>query len=83
MTEGKGNKPDRSDMPSTDKDHSDGKADQGGTDHTEDGWAAYRNWMSRVSHSGSRQIHADSSIYTWKGYKDWAEKVKRNWEADS
>ncbi len=83
MTEGNGKKPDRSDMPSTDTDHPASAANQNGDGRADDGWSAYHSWLTRVSHSSGRHIRADSSIYTWKGYKSWAEKVKRDWEADS
>ncbi len=83
MTEGNGKKPDRSDMPSSDKDHPRSTADQGGADRADDGWSTYRSWLTRVSHSSGRHSRVDSAIYTWKGYMDWTEKVKREWEPDS
>jgi hypothetical protein len=26
-----------------------------------------------------RRIAMDPSLYTWKGYRSWAEKVRRDW----
>ncbi len=43
-------------------------------------WDTYRNWLSKAPApaAGSR-IAADVSLYTWKGYRSWSDKVKRNW----
>ena len=47
------------------------------------GWDAYRKWLSTVSSrpSGDR-APLDHSIYSWKGYQSWADKVKQNWEPE-
>ena len=47
---------------------------------TAETWDAYRNWLSRAPAPTSRtRIAADASVYTWKGYRSWADKVKRSW----
>ena len=47
-----------------------------------EGWDAYRKWMSRVSGPAPRRSPVDASIYSWKGYHNWAEKVKQNWKPE-
>ena len=43
------------------------------------GWDAYRRWLSRVKLPDKRRIAMDPALYTWKGYRSWAEKVRRDW----
>ncbi|MEQ1803595.1 MAG: hypothetical protein ABL989_16825 [Gammaproteobacteria bacterium] len=43
------------------------------------GWDAYRRWLSRVQLPDKRRIAMDPALYTWKGYRNWAEKVRRDW----
>lgn len=45
-------------------------------------WEAYRRWLSRVQLPDRRRIAMDPSLYTWKGYRSWAEKVRRDWTPD-
>jgi len=45
------------------------------------GWDAYRGWLSNMDRTASRRRTA-RSIYTWKGYKTWAAKIRANWDAD-
>ena len=47
-----------------------------------EGWDAYRKWLSRVSGPAPRRSPVDPSIYSWKGYHNWAEKVKQNWKPE-
>ena len=49
---------------------------------TREGWDAYRKWLSRVSGQSTRRSPLDGSVYSWKGYHSWAEKVKQNWKPD-
>ena len=44
-----------------------------------DGWQQYRRWISKAPAPRSRRTGVDPSLYTWKGYRSWAEQVKRNW----
>lgn len=47
------------------------------------GWDAYRKWLSKVStKSPSERAPVDRSIYSWKGYHIWADKVKQAWKAE-
>ena len=44
-----------------------------------DGWQQYRRWVSEAPASNERRAGIDPSLYTWKGYRDWSDNVKRNW----
>lgn len=44
-----------------------------------DGWQQYRKWISKAPAPRKRRTGVDPSLYTWKGYRSWAEQVKRNW----
>lgn len=46
------------------------------------GWEAYRKWLSRVTTQPAQRTPIDSSIYSWKGYNNWAEKVRQTWKSD-
>lgn len=48
------------------------------------GWDAYRKWLSSVSTSRPQAERApvDASIYSWKGYHNWADRVRQSWKAD-
>ena len=46
------------------------------------GWDAYRKWLSRVTTQPAQRAPIDSSIYSWKGYNNWAEKVRQTWKSD-
>lgn len=46
------------------------------------GWDAYRRWLSRVQLPDKRRTAMDPALYTWKGYRNWAEKVRRDWSPD-
>lgn len=49
----------------------------------ETGWDAYRKWLSTV---GKRERPSrtplDRSVYSWKGYHSWADRIKEQWKAD-
>lgn len=44
-----------------------------------DGWQQYRRWISKAPVPNRRRNGLDPSLYTWKGYRNWTEQVKRNW----
>jgi hypothetical protein len=47
------------------------------------GWEAYRKWLSTVSGRETRnRTPIDDSVYSWKGYKNWTDKVKQSWKPD-
>ncbi len=44
-----------------------------------DGWQQYRHWISKAPAPRGRRTGVDPSIYTWKGYRNWTEQVRREW----
>lgn len=44
-----------------------------------DGWKKYRHWISKAPAPRNRRAGIDPALYSWKGYRDWSEQVKRNW----
>jgi len=46
------------------------------------GWEAYRRWLTRVQAPEKKRVPLDPGLYTWKGYRNWSEKVRRNWHSD-
>jgi hypothetical protein len=45
------------------------------------GWDAYRKWLSRVSTKPTTErAPLDHSIYSWRGYQTWADKVRQSWK---
>lgn len=46
------------------------------------GWDAYRKWLSRVSMQPARRTARDASIYSWRGYNNWADKIRQNWKTE-
>lgn len=49
----------------------------------DDGWQQYRRWISKAPAPRRRRTGIDPSLYTWKGYRDWAKQVKRNWSSEN
>lgn len=47
-----------------------------------DGWRQYRQWISKAPAPRGRRVGIDPALYTWKGYRSWSEKVKRDWEPE-
>lgn len=45
-------------------------------------WDSYRRWLSRVQSPDKRRTSVDPALYTWKGYRNWSEKVRRDWKQD-
>jgi len=46
------------------------------------GWEAYRRWLTRVQAPEKKRAPLDPGLYTWKGYRNWSEKVRRDWHTD-
>jgi hypothetical protein len=44
-----------------------------------DGWQQYRKWISKAPVPRQRRNGIDPSLYTWRGYRNWTEQIKRNW----
>lgn len=47
-----------------------------------DGWQQYRRWISKAPAPKGRRAGIDPSLYSWKGYRDWSDQVKRSWSKD-
>ncbi len=47
-----------------------------------DGWQQYRRWISKAPAPRGRRSGIDPSLYTWKGYRNWTEQVKRDWSEE-
>ena len=47
-----------------------------------DGWKQYRHWISKAPTPRGRRTGIDPSLYSWKGYRDWTDQVRRNWAKD-
>lgn len=45
-------------------------------------WDSYRRWLNRVQSGDKRRTAMDPALYTWKGYRNWSEKVRRDWKPD-
>lgn len=48
-----------------------------------DGWQQYRQWISKAPAPRGRRVGIDPALYTWKGYRNWTEQVKRSWTPDT
>ena len=46
------------------------------------GWEAYRRWLTRVQAPEKKRVPLDPGLYTWKGYRNWSDKVRRDWTPD-
>jgi hypothetical protein len=47
-----------------------------------DGWQQYRQWVTKAPAPRGRRVGIDPALYTWKGYRNWSDQVKRNWKPD-
>ena len=47
-----------------------------------DGWQQYRRWVSKAPTPRGQRSGIDPALYSWKGYRDWSNQVKRNWSKD-
>ena len=46
------------------------------------GWDAYRRWLTRVQAPAQSRAPLDPGLYTWKGYRSWSDKVRRDWNPE-
>ena len=47
------------------------------------GWDAYRKWLTHVGRKPTAErTPVDHSIYSWKGYQNWADKVRQSWKSE-
>ena len=58
------------------------RAEQDSPPSEAQGWEAYRKWLSRVSMQPARRSARDASIYSWRGYNSWADKIRQNWKTE-
>jgi hypothetical protein len=53
------------------------------TNSEQHGWDAYRKWLSRgATQSPGERTPLDRTIYSWRGYHTWADKIRRSWDDD-
>jgi len=45
-------------------------------------WDAYRNWLTKVQAPEQRRSLPDPALFSFKGYRSWAEKIRRDWDAE-
>ena len=43
-------------------------------------WDAYRNWLTKVQAPEQKRSLPDPALFSFKGYRSWAEKVRRDWD---
>lgn len=48
-----------------------------------DGWEHYRKWVSKAPAPRRRRTGIDPALYTWRGYRNWTDQVRRNWNPDA
>jgi hypothetical protein len=46
------------------------------------GLDSYRRWLNRVQSPDKRRSPMDPALYTWKGYRSWSDKIRRDWKHD-
>ena len=42
----------------------------------------YTNWLDRMQRARVRHAAITKNLYTWSNYKNWADKMRDNWEGD-
>ncbi len=53
------------------------------TDSERQSWDAYRRWLARTGDKAPvERTPLDPSIYSWKGYNNWADRIRQNWNSD-
>ena len=55
-----------------------GRDSNGDSRREQQGWDAYRKWLSSMNgQPKSRRAPIDHSVYSWKGYHSWADRVRQ------
>ena len=49
---------------------------------TADGADPYANWLDRMQRARARHAAITKNLYSWSNYKNWADKMRDNWEED-
>ena len=42
----------------------------------------YASWLDRMQRARARHAAITKNLYTWSNYKNWADKMRDNWEED-
>jgi hypothetical protein len=67
--------PQRGDRPAREPDSESGREQQG--------WDAYRKWLKTMNRRpDARRAPVDHSVYSWKGYNSWADRVRQTWKTE-
>lgn len=40
----------------------------------------YANWLDRMQRARARHAAITKNLYTWSNYKNWADKMRDNWD---
>jgi hypothetical protein len=48
-----------------------------------DGWKQYRRWISKAPTTRNRRSGIDPALYSWKGYREWSDQVRRSWSKET
>ena len=48
-----------------------------------DGWKQSRHWISKAPAPRTRRSGIDPALFTWKGYRNWTEEIRRSWPDDT
>ena len=40
----------------------------------------YANWLDRMQRARARHAAITKNLYSWSNYKNWADKMRDNWE---
>lgn len=60
-----------------------GREPNGDNGRDQQGWDAYRKWLSSMNGKPqSRRAPIDHSVYSWKGYHSWADRVRQAWKSE-
>jgi len=59
-----------------------GNGNGNGNGRTVNTWDAYKNWLTKVQAPEQRRSLPDPALFSWKGYRSWAEQVRRDWETE-
>ena len=44
-------------------------------------WDAYKDWLTKVQAPEQKRSLPDPALFSFKGYRSWAEKARRDWDA--
>jgi hypothetical protein len=57
-------------------------APAGATPGPADAADPYANWLDRMQRARARHAAITKNLYTWSNYKNWADKMRDNWEEE-